>query len=293
MTYEVLRDAGFKALQKGHLREAEQLYAQALEAVEYGEPTLEDVAYCNWASVKIGLGETDHVLPALRKILVRSNDAGSCRLAAYHISRVYELRAEHRKGLFYARIARDCTARITQPDPAWLAGDHNQIGNFLVADSRFEEALAEYELALAHEPDEASYRVAACRQNAGYCQLMLGRFGIAFRLLYQSLRTFRRLGAGAMLALNHLDLAYAFLEIDRPRTAIRHAQRALASAQAHGDRANVKNGLYLLGEAWHKYGDDAQARHWFEQLSDCYGELPFIADFLLSVDVRKMINLRA
>jgi tetratricopeptide (TPR) repeat protein len=96
-----------------------------------------------------------------------------------------------------------------------------------------------------------------------------------------------------MLALNHLDLAYAYLEIRRPRPAIRHAARALDLARHFKDEANVKNSLYLLGEAWHLHGDDAEARRHFEQLADRYDNLPFIADFLLSVDVRQMINLRA
>ncbi len=292
--YSELRDAGYEALQQGHLRDAESAYGQALEVAKgLGDRTLEDLAYCNWAGVKVSLLEMNEVLAPLREILLRSSDPANCRLAGYHISRIYELRGENRKGLFYARIARDRTALIDDPDPSWIAGDHNQIGNFLVADSRFEEALHEYELALDFQPDASGYRVAAFRQNAGYCHLMLGRTRTAFELLYASLRAFRKLAARAMLSLNHLDLAYAYLEIGRPRPAIRHAERALSLAEQHHDEANVKNALYLLGEAWHQFGDDAEARRQFERLSDCYDNLPFIADFLLSVDVRQMINLRA
>jgi tetratricopeptide (TPR) repeat protein len=292
--YEDLRTAGAKAIHQGRFGEAVPLYAQALRiAREAADGKLQDVAFCNWAAAKIELREMDEVLAPLREILLRSDDPANCRLSAYHISRIYELRGEPRKGLFYARIARDRTAQMQAPNPAWIASNHNLIANFLVADSRFDEALEEYRLALEAQPDAAGYRVPGIRQNVGYCHLMLGRPRVAFPFLFESMRAYRRLRASALLPLNHLDLAYAYLEIDRPRRAIQHAQRALRLAQQHNDEPNVKNALYLLGEAWHLYGDDERARQQFERLSDCYEDLPFIADFLLSVDVRQMISLRA
>lgn len=292
--YEDLRDRGADAVRQGRFAEAEPVYGQALEAARrIGDRSLEDLAFCNWSSVKIALSQGSEVLAPLREILVRSEDPSNCRLAAYHISRIYELEGNGRKGLFYARIARDRTRQIEDPDPAWVASNHNQIANFLVADSRFEEALEEYERALAAQPVAEGYRLPGIRQNAGYCHLMLGRMRQAFTLLFESLRTYRMLGAEPLQALNHLDLAYAYLEVDRPRHAIRHAERALSLARRYKDTANVKNALYLLGEAWHMSGDDQAARHHFERLSECYDDLPFIADFLLTVDVRQMISLRA
>lgn len=292
--HDEYRDAAFAATQSGRFRDALDLLADALGAAEsLGDADLKDLAYCNWASVKIELREEHEVLPPLREILVRSDDPCNCRLAAYHIARVYELRGEQKKGLFYARIARDRTDQLSDPDPAWVAGSQNQIANFLVADSRFGEALEAYRHALEAHPHAPGYRVPGIQQNSGYCLLMLGRLPEAFELLYGSLRAYRRLGATALLALNHLDLAYAFLEIRRPRAAIRHAEKALAYAEQQDDETHVKNALYLLGEAWNQHGDVDEARRHFERLSDCYEGLPFIADFLLSVDVRQMISLRA
>ena len=224
---------------------------------------------------------------------MRSDDPGNCRLAAYHISRIYEHSGDARKGLFYARIARDRTDQMDAPAPAWVASNHNQIANFLVADSRFGEALEEYRRALHADPDAEGVRRPLIRQNMGYCHLMLGRVRQAFSLLFESLRAYHRLGSITMLALNHLDLAYAFLEVARPRPALRHAEKALSVAQHQGDEQNAKNALYLLGEAWHLSGDDDNARRAFQRLADCYDDLPFIADFLLTVDVRQLINLRA
>ncbi len=293
-TYQRLRDEGVAAAQQGRYQAAEENFRQALDVARKSEDQpLIDVAFCNWAGVKVELQEFDGVLANLREILLRSGDPRNCRLAGYHISRFYELQGEYRKGLFYARVARDRTLQIDDPDPAWIAGNHNQIANFLVATSRFEEALREYQLALRAQPAEQESRVATCTQNLGYCHLMLNRPRQAFPLLFKSLRAFRRLGTDSLLAVNHLDLAYTYLEVSRPRSAIRHAERALKLAQKYGGPTQVKNALYLLGEAFHLSGDDDAARHQFERLSDCYDNLPFIADFLLTVDVRRMINLRA
>ena len=292
--YQRLRDAGIAAGEQGRFDDAEPLLARAIDvARRTGDQHLEDIAFCNWSGVRVELGRMDEVLPSLREILLRSDHPADCRLAAYTIARIYELRSEARKGLFYARIARDRTKQIDNVDPSWIAGDHNLIANFLVADSRFGEALGEYQAALAAQPAGNRYGVAALWQNVGYCHLMLGRPKEAFTLLFRSIRAFRRIGATPLLALNHLDLAYACLEVGRTRSAVRHAQRALELARGQGDEHNIKNALYLLGEALHLGGDEEKARTCFEQLSECYDSSPFIADFLLSVDVRPMLNLRA
>jgi tetratricopeptide (TPR) repeat protein len=52
--------------------------------------------------------------------------------------------------LFYARIALDRSQVLESVD--WLASSRNQIGNFLLAESRFDQALHEYEEALALLP---------------------------------------------------------------------------------------------------------------------------------------------
>lgn len=292
--YERLREAGLKAVQQGQYSEAEDSFHKALElARETGPQRLVDVAFCNWAGVKIELGQFGNLTASLREILLRSDDPSNCRLASYHIARIYELQGEHRKGLFYARVAQDRTRQIESPDPGWIASTHNQTANFLVATSRFEEAFQEYQRALEVQPEEHVARVATFKRNLGYCHLMLDRPIQAFPLLFSSLRTFRKLGARSLYALSHLDLAYAYLEVSRPVSAVRHAQRALSLAEEHGNETEVKNARYLLGEAFHLSGDDAEARRQFECLSDCYDNLPFIADFLLTVDVRRMINLRA
>lgn len=293
--YEALRQAGQQAARDGAIEKARELLQQAWElASDSGDPVLVDRAFCNLAAVEIECQPRpdDQLLPRLRDILVRNNDLENCRLAAYSLARAYEARDEHKKGLFYARIAFERTSAMPNPDRDWLASSHNQVGNFLVTESRFEEALQRYEDALELQP-ESEFRWALIENNIGYCHLMLNRFGQAFRMLHRSLRVLRRLNRPKDQLLVHLDLCLAHLEVGRNRHALRHGTRALALAEQWGSPDDLKKALYLLGEATNMLGDEAAARKLFDRLQEHYPETPFLADFLLAIDVRKVINLRA
>lgn len=291
--YAALREAGNRAAQDGRIEEAVDLLKRAWQvALEGDDGILIDRALCNLAAVKIEHGPSDELLPRLREILVRNNDAENCRLAAYHLARAYEEKGEYKKGLFYARIARERTRSLESPDADWVASSDNQIGNFLVSESRFEEAIEHYEAALlTHPPSEI--RRAVILDNIGYCHLMMGDLPRAFALLYRSLRVLRRHGTEKWRMLVHLDLCLAHLESGRNRYALGHGVRALHAAERFGSDQQVKNALYLLGEAAHMLGDEATARAYFDRLQRHFPETPFLTDFLLAIDIRKMINLRA
>ena len=90
------------------------------------------------------------------------------------------------------------------------------------------------------------------------------------------------------------DLAFAHLEARHPEPALEAAEEALALAREFEDESGLKNALYLLGEAAGLVGDLALARATFLELQQrYYPDKPFVCDFLLSVDVRKIVNLRA
>ena len=105
-------------------------------------------------------------LTELRSILVARRDLETSRLAAYNIARIYERTKQYKKGLFYARTARDLSELLDRPE--WIASSHNRIGNLLLAESYFAEACEEYDLALSlFEPSE-SVRHAILLENVGY-----------------------------------------------------------------------------------------------------------------------------
>jgi hypothetical protein len=140
--YRRYRALAIEAYSGGRPHKAEGLFFKALEAARRGgDQDLEDIAFCNWAGAKAALRDVQGLLAPLGEILVRSRHPANRRLAAYNMSLVYEHRRELDKGLFYARIAQEQSCQMERPEPRWVASAHNQIGNFLVADSRFSEAL--------------------------------------------------------------------------------------------------------------------------------------------------------
>lgn len=291
-TYCRLRDAGIEATERGRLREARDSFAAAEElAAALGETT-QDRAYCNRAAVDVELGSPlDSLIPRLRRILTLSKDTENCRAAAYNLARIYNLRREVNKGLFYARIARERSQQMGRPD--WVASSLNQVGNLLVVDSRFDKAAAEFEAALEVMPVEDSVPRALVLDNLGYCRLVQGEMDDGFGYTYQALRLLRRLDSPWWLAVVHLTLCFGYIEVDRLRPATRHGLRALRLSTELGADDVRKKALFLLGEAANLSGDSAVAREYFCELQErYYPEQAFLPDFLLAVDVRQVVNLK-
>jgi tetratricopeptide (TPR) repeat protein len=295
--FDRLQAAGQAAFEAGSLDESRALLGRALAwAEERGDRRRADLALCNLCAATLGL-EAGEPLPArttarLREVLMRNEDLTNCRLAAYLLARVYELKKEAKKGLFYARVGLDRAQLLARPE--WIASSRNQIGNLLLADSFFDRATEEYEAALALHPQESAARRAVIRGNLGYAWLVRGDRRRGAKLLFESLRTLRRLSARREQVFPHLDLCYLYLELGRHRRAIRHGQAGLALAEEYRDFDAVKNALYLLGEACCLAGDEEAAnRHFGRLAADFYPGSSGIAQFLMTVDVRKVINLRA
>lgn len=291
--YEELRQQADLAKERGDLDAALDWYTRAWEiARATGDRELTDRATCNRCFPAIELGEWEAPARDLREVLLRSAETEIQLMASYHLARGYELRKEYRKALFYARTARQHTQTVDQP--LWSAASLNQLGNLLLAESQPEAALAAYHEALATMPAGNAVWRARVLDNLGYCRVLQGRLREGFSLLLDSLRTLRRLGARRFELSTRLDLCFAYLEAGRYRRAIAHGEAALALSEEFADDEALKNALYLLGDAVNLAGDAARARALFSRLQhDYFPRSGFIPDFLLAVDVRKMVNLRA
>lgn len=291
--FESLRDLWQREIEAGRLEEADVLIRRALAwAREQGDPRLIDAAVCNLAAVGIHLGHGEAEISRLREILLRNSDPANCRLAAYNISIYYLFAKNYKKSLFYARIARDRSELIGRQD--WLASSHNQLGNALLGESFVEDACREYEKALDLMPGEVSVWRAGVLDNLGYCRILQERYREGYSLLYQSLRMLRHLGSWRYEIMPRLDLCFAHLETGHYRHAWRHGLMALALAERADHRDAAKNALYLLGEAAVLAGADGRAYAWFHELQRrYYPAQSHLPDLLLSVDIRKLINLRA
>jgi len=291
--FEDLRSYGEEAIRTGQLAAAEDLYDRALRwALENGEPWQIDLGLCNRAAAAIELGHGEGELPRLREILLRNANPQNCRLAAYNISRYYELTKNYKKSLFYARIALERGETVGRRD--WMASTHNHIGNVLLAESFIAEASQSYELALSLMPDGQAVWRSNILGNLGYCRILQHRHSEGYTLLYESLRTLRRFRAERYMVSTLIDLCFAHLETSRLHYAERWGALALELAERTQQRDSVKNALYLLGETAHLSGDDEVARSYFTRLQhDFFPDEVYLPGFLMTVDIRKLINLHA
>jgi tetratricopeptide (TPR) repeat protein len=291
--FEELRKRGLRAIETGELEEAAESFAAALRlADEQREPRRIDLALCNWAAALIELGRGDGEISRLREVLLRNSDQVNCRMAAYDIARYYELKKNYKKALFYARITRDRSEVLGRRD--WLASSHNLIGNTLLAECFLEEACAEYEKALELFPPEPSPARGQILDNLGYCRILQRRYPEGYRLLYESLRLLHRFGARRHEISVRLDLCFAHLETGRYGHSRRQGLAALALAESFGDAGSVKNALYLLGEVANLSNDLDTARGYFARLHrDFFPDAGYLPEFLLAVDIRRLVNLHA
>jgi hypothetical protein len=290
--FQAARARWAEAVEAGRLEEALVLVEEGLAWAEaQGEDLLRDRALCNRAAIALELGRGATHVPGLRALLLRTADPENTYLAAYTIARHYELQKDHRKGLFYAQLARDRAAAL---DDSRRAASLNYIANFLVAESRFEEAIESYEEALGLLAERDGLRSAVIGYNLGYCRVLTGSGRDGLKLLYASLRALLRRGAAVHAMKAQLDLAFGLLEAGSARHAGRHAARALAAAEQFGDDEARKNSLYLLGASAVASGDRVGARRHFERLQQgFYPGADYLPELLLNVDVRELVNLKA
>lgn len=292
-----IRDRIREKVRLGRMEEAIALSEEALAAARAsGDDRDADFALCNHAGLLVSQDRAGEVIPELRRVLMRNADPAIRFLAAYAVSRHHFENRETERGIFYARQAVD--QALLEENPEHAASAYNNLANLLVVDSQFAEAAETYRKSLeildAEDRDDDLTR-ALMRANLGYCLTILGEVDQAFRVLASSLQAMRRLDCGPWCRFAHLSLSYAFLEAGRYGPARRHARRALALAeQADGARDEVKNALYLLGEAEKLCGDEDAAYDCFYRLQESfYPDEPFVVDVLLATDIRNLINLMA
>lgn len=291
--YEDARRQAQQALDAGRLEEARSHLAIALEvAHRHGDADLIDHAYCAESAVAIALGEIETPVPRLREVLIRNRSHENCILAAYNISRAYELRKDYKKSLFYGRLAHD-RAQQTQ-DRRRQASACNQIGNALLGESHFEEAAESYRRALALLPHGSGEWELTCSANLGYCELVRGRLRDGLRRLYAVLRQAQRSRLRRLELITRLDLCYGHMELGRLDSAERFGKRGLLLAEQVAEVDWIKNALYLLGQVAVLAGRTQEARERFSELQRrFYPTQTYLADFLVGVDVRQIVNLRA
>jgi tetratricopeptide (TPR) repeat protein len=284
---------GVRHAKAGRLQRASKSFSRA-EAVgtECGDEGMEDRARVFRIAVEMEMGVLQGQAATLQRVLLRSHDPEICFFAAYNTARRYDLERSYRKAAFYARQALRWAGPTGRADCEAMA--HNLLGNLHLVECEFEAAQSGYERALELMPVAPRIERALVLDNLGYCHLVLGKLKDGFTQLYESLRMLSRLDARDLRPRPRLSLAFGYLEIGRFDYAARQAQTALEEARRAGDETSIKNALYLLGQTYNLEGDEARARECFCELQRTfYPDNGAIPDFLLAIDVRRIIHLKA
>lgn len=291
-SYYRLRDRVVHEAEAGHLEEALRLCDTALQVAELvADQELIDQAYCNRSDIARALGHPMD-FGRLREILARSSSRVSF-WASYQVACGFEKKKEYKKALFYARIAHGRAAAFKNNE--YLIHSHNEMGNCLLAESHFEDAIVEYEKALALIDDSPSVFHMVLFINLAYAKIILREFTEGFRLLFKALKLCRIIRKENLYeSWTHLALAYGFLEIGRFRYAWKHGRRGLDLAEFLDDREATKMALYLMGEIEKAGGDWSASYKYYERMQrEFHPEMSDLAKTLMLVDTRQLVNLRA
>lgn len=292
-SYYELRDRVVQEAEAGHLEDALGLATRVLAIAErIGDQELIHHAYCTRTELATTLGH-----PAdfghLREILMQTGSYIIGFRAAYQIATGFGRKKQYKKALFYARIAHD--RAVAAGNAEAIAKSRNEIGNCLLAESYFAEAISEYEEALELVSEELSIFHVAIFVNIGYSKIVQGDLTEGFRSLYAALRWCRRNPSENVYECwTHLALACGFMELKRWRYAWKHCWRGLELAESIGNSDAVKIGLYLMGEIEKSAGDIEAAYGYYSRLQrEFYPDTSNLAGAMLFFDTKELVNLRA
>ena len=296
---EEFRAGALRLLEAGDVDGSLGLYDEALaSARESADQPFIDWIYACRAAAASEAGPADAELVELKRIVLRSNDPQTSFRAAYSGARIYELRRDARKAIFYAGIA--WQRAEAAGDPFLLAAAANMRGSLLVGDSRFEEAAAAYRRVLQTASSASSTKVsplwvALAKDNLGYCLMQMEQVEEGLKLAHEAFEFIEGQGARAQTLFPLLDLCFGYLKADRYAEARYFGEEGLERIPLSGEVASFleKNFLYLLGETCHLSGDEPAAQAHFDRLASHYPEFRNLRAYLDVFDFRNVINLRS
>ncbi len=292
--YRSLAERGARKLREGDFPAALEAYERALElARAQGDSARIDRAELDRAVVLLQMGEARRAEEGLREILLRAEDPLVAWSAAYNLSSSLRQQGRYDQALRYARRAFERAQAMGTPET--LAPVHNLLGNIYLCRSYLVQALREYEKALElrrSQPGDTRYSRAILEDNIGYCLLLLKRLDEGVATIRRALALAEEVGDRRCRAECLQDLCYGLLLQGRHEEAIPMGEAAIREARGMGFADIVENCHYLLGELGNRTGDFRRRDRHFQQLQQMHPELPFLKDFLCSVDVTGIITLK-
>lgn len=292
--YEAWSERGRKATFLGDFRAALEAYRRAREYAE-GEtdPARRDAADLNVSMVLLQMGKAREGEDGLREILLRTSDQRIAFSAAYNISSSLRKQGKYDRAMTYAARALDRARSLDAGD--LRATCHNLLGNIHLARSFTDEALEEYERSLSlrnRQEGDTRYSRAILLENIGYCLLLMKDYESGIDRIREAEALAEQVQDRRCRVDCLQDLCYGMLLQGRNLQAIELGVEALSEAIDAGYADIEENCHYLLGELGNKTGDLALRDEHFQHLQDMHPELPFLREFLCSVDVTNIITLK-
>ena len=285
---EELRQRALLCVRRNELETALDLYDQALEAA--GDEELRELITINKADVLIAMEQTTGEVQKLPAIVMRRRNPHHTFLAAYALTYKHRLQNDVKRGIFYAQIALDTALEANEA--LWELGAHNELGGLYEIDGDFAKAIASFDRALdlvSHVADPAEQNLSrgAALQNLGASTMLNGDVQAGLSLIHQALPL---IVSPSSLAEAYIDLCYGYIEQDKLEDARHWGEMGLDLAS---ENRQVRNAHYLLGEAAYKSGDLEVAEFHFGKLAKFYPNFRHLKHFLMAVDLRSMVNLKA
>lgn len=293
-TYESWSRVGAEATRRGEFDTALAAYqrARALADASEDEPR-EQAAALNVAMVRLQTDAWRDADEGLREILMRTGDPRIAYTAAYHLAGSLRRQARHERAFSYAQRAMERARELGGTE--YLAPAHNLLGNIHLAQSRMQEALAEYRHSLElreAQAEDTRFSRAILLENIGYCLLLLQQFEDGMARLREGLALAEEVDDKRCRAECLQDLCYGMLLTGQYDEARERGEAALvlAETQRYGDIQ--ENCHYLLGEVGARTGDAELRDGHLDRLQALHPELPFLRDFLSAVDITSVLSLK-
>lgn len=282
---------GADATQHGEFGTALAAYERARELAT--DAFERDSADLNIAMIRLQMGEAKSGEEGLREILLRAANAHVAFHAAYNLASSLRKQGRYERALKYARRAKEAARSVDCPD--LLAPVHNLLGNLHLNQNYLDDALIEYQTALAirrTQPGDTRFSRAILEENIGYCLILQKRFPEALSRIQDALALASETGDRRCRAECLQDLCYAYLMCGRLDEAIVEGQRALDEAIRGSYTDLEENCHYLLGELGTRTGRSELRDENFQALQTMHPEVPFLREFLCTVDVTDFITLK-
>ena len=247
----------------------------------------------NISMVLIQLGRATEGEAGLREILLRTQDSSIAFSAAYNLAAALRKQGRYEKAWSYADRAMEYALELNNQQ--FVATCYNLRGNIQLNQNFYDGAMAAYEKAAAiHSSSQKPnlFSLAILKENTGYCLLMKGQWDAGIGVLNDALQMATEIQDHRCEAECLQDLCYAHLMQHRLDQALNLGAKAYSLSMRYDYKDILENSHYLLGELGSRMEDwESRDRH-FDALQKMHPELPFLKDFLCTVDVTRLITLK-